>query len=138
MFIYCESVSNRDLCRQHLSFGLGTSRVLAMESESINDLEGIEEVLLSNRREKTFSCTKCEKTFTQLSHVRRHENTVHSNKRPFNCSQCEKKFKDASGLKSHEKIHTGEKPFNCTYCDKRFGQPSHLKEPDMGQNFEKF
>lgn len=73
-------------------------------------------------RERLFACseTDCDKTFTQLAHLRIHQRK-HSGERPYPCSHhgCSKTFTQLGNLKTHERKHTGERPFKVSrliYC----------------------
>ena len=57
---------------------------------------------------KPFSCSKCDKQFTQVGHLQTHER-IHTDEKPFGCSKCDKKFTQASHLKTHERVHANEK-----------------------------
>uniref|UniRef100_A0A8C7UM62 C2H2-type domain-containing protein n=1 Tax=Oncorhynchus mykiss TaxID=8022 RepID=A0A8C7UM62_ONCMY len=63
-----------------------------------------------------FLCTYCEKSYTELSDLVRHERT---HTLPYQCSHCPKKFKSSTTLAEHERIHTGEKCL-CWECGKGF------------------
>ncbi|KAJ0032861.1 hypothetical protein NQD34_002942 [Periophthalmus magnuspinnatus] len=88
-------------------------------------------------RGKPFSCSVCEKTFTQKATLRIHMSThfdsqkhvvterlkEHVGEKPFHCGLCGKTFKHLDRYKSHRAHrHTGVKPFSCSECGARFCQ----------------
>ena len=84
-------------------------------------------------------------------HIKRQHELVHTGEKPYSCTYCEKRFTQSHSLKSHERNHKGEKPFDCMHCDKKFSQSqyakkhelTHLKDktnakqPDKNHKFEK-
>ncbi|XP_075185466.1 gastrula zinc finger protein XlCGF66.1-like [Anomaloglossus baeobatrachus] len=104
-------------------------------------------------REKSYSCPKCGKRFSQHSALIAHQKThkgkkanlyvecgkcysskssldqhlrIHIREKPFSCPECEKRFLQKSHLDRHIKTHTGEKPFSCSECGKCFTRKSGL------------
>ncbi|CAH0746853.1 unnamed protein product [Bemisia tabaci] len=88
-----------------------------------------ESILLSMKKigdkKRPFSCTYCDKKFTQSGHLNRHLRT-HTGDQPFSCTYCDKKFTQSGHLYTHLRTHTGDQPFSCTYCDKKFTQSGTL------------
>ena len=46
----------------------------------------------------------------------------------FSCTACDKTFSNQEGLQEHEKTHSDEKTFNCKHCDKTFSEFFEIKE----------
>ncbi|MGH0175351.1 UNVERIFIED_CONTAM: hypothetical protein FKN15_070133 [Acipenser sinensis] len=72
--------------------------------------------------EKPYSCNECEKSFTQLQHLK-----AHQLEKPYHCTKCGGSFTLLQNLKRHQRSHTGEKPYHCAECEKRFSRLSHLQ-----------
>ncbi|XP_028325614.1 zinc finger and BTB domain-containing protein 49-like [Gouania willdenowi] len=70
-------------------------------------------------REKPYSCSVCEKRFSNCSHLAAHIRT-HTGERPYMCDICRKSFITTSALNRHQTIHTEGKRFVCNYCGKSF------------------
>ena len=66
---------------------------------------------------KTFPCNLCDKNFTEMTYVRLHVKTTHSEELAFPCADCEKKFKTKADVKKHAARHAGERAFACGKCD---------------------
>ncbi|XP_008321004.2 zinc finger protein 39-like [Cynoglossus semilaevis] len=70
-------------------------------------------------RDKPYSCSMCEKTFTNNSNLTAHIRT-HTGERPYRCEICRKTFITTSALNRHQTIHTEGKHFICNFCGKSF------------------
>ncbi|XP_030013354.1 zinc finger protein 595-like [Sphaeramia orbicularis] len=70
-------------------------------------------------RDKPYSCSMCEKRFSNCHHLAAHIRT-HTGERPYRCEICRKTFITTSALNRHQTIHTEGKPFVCSYCGKSF------------------
>ncbi|XP_042291767.1 oocyte zinc finger protein XlCOF22-like isoform X3 [Thunnus maccoyii] len=71
-----------------------------------------------NTSKKSFSCSECDKKFSQKGHLIIHQR-IHTGEKPFSCSVCGKRFVCEGSLRRHMRIHTGENPFSCSVCGKR-------------------
>ena len=56
---------------------------------------------------------------------------VCAGERPYHCTDCEKKFTQLNALQRHQRIHTGEKPYMCTLCNRTFTDKSTLRRHAM-------
>ncbi|XP_075785102.1 uncharacterized protein LOC102461287 isoform X1 [Pelodiscus sinensis] len=74
---------------------------------------------------RPYSCSDCEKSFRQSSHLVQHQR-IHTGQKPYKCSECGKSFVLSYNLIDHQRIHTGERPYQCGQCGKSFIRSSHL------------
>lgn len=51
--------------------------------------------------------------------------------RPYSCKDCEKQFTQLNALQRHQRIHTGEKPYMCGLCRRTFTDKSTLRRHTM-------
>ncbi|AWP17219.1 putative zinc finger protein 664-like [Scophthalmus maximus] len=79
-----------------------------------------------NLRHKPHPCTKCGESFKGFTDLNQHYAKVHDFRGPFSCSLCERTYTDLSGLIRHERSHSGELPFKCPKCPKAFSYASAL------------
>ncbi|XP_022071220.1 zinc finger and SCAN domain-containing protein 2-like [Acanthochromis polyacanthus] len=70
-------------------------------------------------RDKAYTCSVCEKRFSNCSHLAAHIRT-HTGERPYRCDICRKSFITTSALNRHQTIHTEGKHFACSCCGKTF------------------
>ena len=67
---------------------------------------------------KSFSCTRCEMSFTSMEELTSHCET-HKTAVEHLCDVCGKCFAQKSHLTTHLGIHSGERPFKFNICDKK-------------------
>ncbi|XP_051272735.1 zinc finger protein 91-like [Dicentrarchus labrax] len=79
-----------------------------------------------NLRHKPRPCTKCGESFKDFIDLNQHYVEVHDFRGPFPCTLCERTYTDLRGLIRHERFHTGELPFKCPKCPKAFSYASAL------------
>ena len=75
--------------------------------------------------ERPYSCTKCNQTFTQSSHLTEHMRT-HTGERRYQCTKCNKACTTSGSLTVHMRTHTGERPHSCTKCNQTFTTSGNL------------
>ncbi|XP_067321227.1 zinc finger protein 585A-like isoform X1 [Anolis sagrei] len=67
------------------------------------------------------------KNCKQTSNLLKHKRTCTTSEKSCQCSKCGKTFSNVSYLKVHQRVHTGEKPYKCLHCGRCFSWSSHLK-----------
>lgn len=75
--------------------------------------------------ERPCHCTKCPKTFKDITHLRKHMD-VH-NEDIHECSHCGKRLKTKRVLRDHMVVHFGEKKFKCQICELIFKRKNTLR-----------
>ncbi|XP_053667795.1 zinc finger protein 420-like [Anopheles marshallii] len=82
--------------------------------------------VIVNDGQKRFQCQSCDRSYTLLSTLRRHQN-VHTLENKFECKYCGKVFSKSSSLTMHEKRnHDENSPYRCDVCCKQFKETSKL------------
>ena len=64
----------------------------------------------------------CERSFKCGQSVSRHVREVHKKERRHTCSTCDATFAQRSHLENHMRTHTGDRPFPCRRCGEHFAQ----------------
>ena len=55
------------------------------------------------------------------------EQETHTGMKSYTCTYCKKSFSQLSYCKQHKRTHTGEKPYTCKHCKKFFSQLPNCK-----------
>ncbi|CAM1509703.1 Fc.00g000380.m01.CDS01 [Cosmosporella sp. VM-42] len=74
----------------------------------------------SDKPNKRFQCSRCQRRFARLEHLQRHGRT-HTQERPFSCTQCESRFNRSDLLTRHKRL-----------SHKRNGSTSHSQQSPVG------
>lgn len=80
-----------------------------------------------NSGKKHYTCKECGKKFTQISSLKRHAVSAHSEVRPYQCNICEKSFARKEYLQLHLVTHGGPKDFKCDKCERTFARKEYLR-----------
>ncbi|XP_077301792.1 uncharacterized protein LOC143922440 [Arctopsyche grandis] len=96
------------------------------ESVSVNFLDPVYQ-----KREKTFICSTCNKSFYRKDHLDNHAKVHMPNEKKFECPICQKKFNRKDNLRSHSRVHeTNKEDLDsnclCVYCGRSFSNSSNL------------
>ena len=84
--------------------------------------------LLIHKEEQhnSLQCCKCQKTFPSKGKLVSHHRS-HTKQRPFSCSFCEKRFTEQSSLRKHDLTHRPPS-HQCRLCQKRFVRKDYLEK----------
>lgn len=72
-------------------------------------------------------CHICNTPLSTANVLKRHIESVHTNKRKYKCDFCDKTFNYMEALQSHRRIHTGDRKYVCEICGLGFVSNSALK-----------
>ncbi len=107
-----------NICNKNV-YGRGnlTKHILEVHQEVKNCSDGIKSVQ-DQGTVKAFPCSTCNKSYSQLKTLRKHERT-HTD--PFLCVECQQPFSSKQHLKLHvDGVHKKLRPFSCPECEKPF------------------
>lgn len=104
--------------------------VIEEQQQQHQEVEPKEEPLEISIDEELNKCDKCSKTFTRVTHLKRHMLT-HEDIKPLKCTTCDKRFTRLDHLSHHIlSSHSESKPFHCDVgeCKKGFLKKEQLKK----------
>lgn len=81
---------------------------------------------LSHDKRKAHMCKICNRILTRIDHLKRHLIT-HLKDKPFTCDKCERGFNRSEHLMSHIKKCTGIKVYSCDVCNKAYNREDSLE-----------
>ena len=84
---------------------------------------------------ETYMCDKCERSFFEVSKLKKHIEAVHEGIRHHQCNQCHKFYSEKSELRIHIScVHEKLKPFKCELCGKSFGRKTDVNNHPCKNN----
>uniref|UniRef100_A0AAY5KDL6 C2H2-type domain-containing protein n=1 Tax=Esox lucius TaxID=8010 RepID=A0AAY5KDL6_ESOLU len=86
---------------------------------------------------KPLKCSMCESRLNGVKLLKKHYMDIHEFNGPFVCTFCEKSYTDLAALIRHERIHTGDLPYQCSYCPRKFNISAVLVEHERIHTGEK-
>ena len=78
-----------------------------------------------DRKENSYNCNDCGKSFGRHDVLRRHEKSHDKSTTSHICTICGQSYGRKDTLRRHEKSH--EKAHTCNICGKSFGRQDHLR-----------
>ena len=99
------------------------------ENENLEDpSEFVNEPMKPENENKSFKCSRCDKTFTTSFNMKKHIKTIHEGQRNYKCDSCGKSYKESGSLNFHIKtIHEGQRKYKCDSCEQPFNKLDSLK-----------
>ena len=105
------------------------------ENENLEDpSEFVNEPMKPENENKSFKCSRCDKTFTTSFNMKKHIKTIHEGQRNYKCDSCGKSYKESGSLNFHIKtIHEGQRKYKCDSCEQPFNKLDSLKSHIKGR-----
>ena len=97
---------------------------LCIECGLIVDRKNLGRHLKTHNGDK-IKCFSCDKTFSRMDHLKRHEK-IHGENPNFHCYLCDKSFKNKDSLRKHVKVIHQHMKFSCTLCPKTFTSKENM------------
>lgn len=104
-------------------FNLSDALVLQRESTNFQLSQNCDQLVHSDKR--AYPCNKCNKSYSRLPHLIRHQQKLHTNELPYPCKVCGQSFRDETRLDLHQVIHSGSR--YCNKCERSFRRWQDLR-----------
>jgi uncharacterized Zn-finger protein len=82
----------------------------------------------TNKKDHKFKCNVCSFTSLFSQTIRKHEKTIHEDKRDYKCEYCEFEFKTSSNLQQHITSCLKIKNYKCNFCENTFTRIAHCRD----------
>ena len=87
-------------------------------------------------RQSVIVCKMCHASFTTMSSLRRHHNSVHMQVKMFECNACGKRFTQKENYTDHTNSHRNIKAHKCNFCGAAYTYRSMLRHHIIKQHGE--
>ena len=114
--IPCDDAVIKPPCGNHEDDGVTLGQRDNSKSNELSQGSVENNINITRRRDKPYSCNLCNKKFSQKHALTRHIHT-HTGEKPYACSHCDYTCARKAYLTDHVRTHTGDKPYSCPNCD---------------------
>lgn len=126
--IECYETSKHHLVQKDYLQILDTFQVILTCGTCYKTFKTLDGLICHKRAHKgdTFKCKTCDKEYTRLNHLERHE-LSHNRRKAHMCKICNRIINRVEHLKRHLITHLKDKPYTCDKCERGFNWSEDLK-----------